>query len=57
VFFSGDYGVEFAQLGQGQLPIDPTVYVCAQDRGDGDDAPPQGAERLMCLANAPAYGR
>lgn len=56
VFFSGDYGAEFAQLGRGQLPTDPTVYVCAQDRGDGDDAPPQGAERLMCLANAPATG-
>ncbi len=56
VFFSGDYGAEFAQLRQGQLPGDPTVYVCAQDRGDADDAPPQGAERLMCLANAPAYG-
>jgi len=56
VFFSGDYGAEFAQLGRGQLPGDPTVYVCAQDRGDAGDAPPQGAERLMCLANVPATG-
>lgn len=56
VFFSGDYGAEFAQLGQHALPADPTVYVCAQDRGDADDPPPSGAERLMCLANAPATG-
>lgn len=56
VFFSGDYESEFAQLGRGQLPSDPTVYVCAQDRGDVGDPAPEGAERLMCLANAPAYG-
>ncbi|PKO42332.1 MAG: CrtD protein [Betaproteobacteria bacterium HGW-Betaproteobacteria-3] len=56
VFFSGDYGGEFAQLHQRSLPADPTVYVCAQDRGDGDDAPPRDMERLMILANAPATG-
>jgi len=53
VFFSADYRDEFADLiARRRLPADPTVYVCAQDRG-GDCAPP-GLERLFCLVNAPA---
>ena len=55
VFFSGDYAAEFRDLGAGWLPREPTVYVCAQDRGD-DDAAPSGAERLLCLVNAPPTG-
>jgi len=55
VFFSGDYAAEFDALARGRLPADPTVYVCAQDRGDG--APENsGPERLLCLVNAPAGG-
>ena len=54
VFFSGDYPAEFRDLTAGRLPHDPTVYVCAQDRGD-DDAP-SGPERLLCLVNAPPTG-
>jgi len=55
VFFSGDYGVEFQGLrGAGGLPADPTIYVCAHDRGDTERGPPGAAERLMCLVNAPA---
>lgn len=55
VFFSGDYRAEFDALAQGRMIADPTVYVCAQDRGD-DDAPRAGAERLLALVNAPADG-
>ncbi|MDO9285251.1 MAG: phytoene desaturase family protein [Aquabacterium sp.] len=57
VFFSGDYPREFHELfNQGRLPTEPTVYVCAQDRGD-EAAPDDGApERLLCLVNAPARG-
>ena len=33
VFFSRDYAAEFADIGRGRPPRDPTVYVCAQDRG------------------------
>jgi 1-hydroxycarotenoid 3,4-desaturase len=55
VLFSQDYAAEFAALSAGRLPGDPTVYVCAQDRGDDeppvDEAAPQ---RLLCLVNAPA---
>ena len=56
VFFGADYPGEFATLFQGQrLPAAPTVYVCAQDRGDvplADGA----AERLLVLVNAPPRG-
>jgi 1-hydroxycarotenoid 3,4-desaturase len=56
VFFSRDYAAEFeAIFGQGQLPVEPTVYVCAQDRGDGGSGP-GGPERLLCLVNAPPRG-
>ncbi|WP_431270233.1 phytoene desaturase family protein [Dankookia sp. P2] len=56
VFFSRDYPGEFADLSvRARVPATPTVYVCAQDRGD-DDAHPGGPERLLCLINAPARG-
>jgi len=55
VFFSGDYAAEFRELAAGSLPREPTVYVCAQDRSD-DDMPLSGAERLLCLVNAPPTG-
>jgi 1-hydroxycarotenoid 3,4-desaturase len=56
VFFSDDYAAEFDDiLARGRLPRDPTIYVCAQDRGGaGED--PQGPERLLVLVNAPADG-
>eukprot|EP01035_Chromulina_nebulosa_P001147 gene1148-1551_t len=60
VFFSPDSPREFGELVRHRsVPGQPTVYVCAQDRGhaglQGDD---QGLreERLMCLVNAPADG-
>jgi 1-hydroxycarotenoid 3,4-desaturase len=62
VFFSADYRAEFeAIFGRGRLPDDPTIYVCAQDRGasmaDAAAAPRErGHERLLCLVNAPADG-
>jgi 1-hydroxycarotenoid 3,4-desaturase len=56
VFFSGDYAAEFERVfAQGQLPGDPTVYVCAQDRDEAAPAP-DGPERLLLLVNAPALG-
>jgi 1-hydroxycarotenoid 3,4-desaturase len=56
VFFSPDYKREFTELfKRGQLPSNPTVYLCAQYRG----APAQNhhgltPEPLFCLVNAPA---
>lgn len=56
VVFSADYRAEFEDLfARRRLPGAPTVYVCAQDRGD-DAAPPAGPERLLVLVNAPATG-
>ncbi len=55
VFFSDDYAAEFDTiLKADKLPSDPTVYVCAQDRGDDADEP--DTERMLVLANAPALG-
>jgi 1-hydroxycarotenoid 3,4-desaturase len=58
VFFSNDYPAEFTQLFTGRrVPAEPTVYVCAQDRGDSDDVTSlPAAERLLVLINAPAFG-
>ena len=55
VFFSDDYRAEFDSIRRGRLPADPTVYVCAQDRGPVDTMP-SGPERLFCIVNAPAVG-
>ena len=55
VFFSADSQAEFAALGRGAMPPDPTIYVCAQDRDDAGPGP-QGPERLLILANAPPDG-
>ncbi|MCC5955451.1 MAG: phytoene desaturase [Natronohydrobacter sp.] len=51
VFFADDAKAEFAPLARGQVPHDPTIYVCAQDRSA---AMPQGPERFQFILNAPA---
>lgn len=58
VFFSPDYPAEFAAIFKhGRVPDEPTIYVCAQDRGATDTSvPPATPERLFCLVNAPAKG-
>ncbi len=61
VFFDRDYASEFDDIFNARrLPAQGTVYVCAQDRADGDTdgaAPPVSrAERLLMLVNAPAEG-
>lgn len=56
VFFSRDYPAEFdAIFRRDAVPEQPTVYVCAQDRGD-DTVSIDGEERLLVLINAPANG-
>ncbi|MFO1194115.1 MAG: phytoene desaturase family protein [Rhodoferax sp.] len=55
VFFSRDYAAEFDSIQRdGLLPGDPTVYLCAHDRDGSGQRTQTGAERLMCLVNAPA---
>ena len=64
VCFSTDYKLEFKLIENGMLPTEPTIYICAQDRGGGGDAhqngaaatPIDGPERLLLLVNAPATG-
>ncbi len=56
VFFSRDYAGEFSRIFRDRrLPDEPTVYVCAQDRGDSPLAG-DARERLLILVNAPADG-
>jgi 1-hydroxycarotenoid 3,4-desaturase len=57
VFFASDYQAEFTAIfARHTLPQQPTVYVCAQDRGEPDASFPPVAERLLVLVNAPAIG-
>jgi 1-hydroxycarotenoid 3,4-desaturase len=55
VFFSDDYRDEFdALFHRSEVPRQPTVYVCAQDRGDPEISTER--ERLLVLINAPPTG-
>ncbi len=51
VFFGADPAAEFGPVARGAMPDDPTLYVCAQDRGGG--AIPAGPERFEIIMNAP----
>jgi 1-hydroxycarotenoid 3,4-desaturase len=50
VFFSGDPRTEFSALKRGEMPSDPSLYICAQDRC-GTHAP-DGPERFEIIMNA-----
>ena len=50
VFFGGDPAREFGPIAQGQMPDDPTLYVCAQDRAAGTRV---DLERFEIIMNAP----
>jgi len=51
VFFRADPDPEFAAIARGETAPDPTLYVCAMDRGTG--LPPAPPERFEIIANAP----
>ena len=51
VFFANRPNSEFDDIALGYLPSDPTLYVCAQDRGNR--ALPEGAERFEIIINGP----
>lgn len=56
VFFGGDPEAEFADLRAGRIPRDPTLYVCAEDRGKPGQTPQ--IERFEVIMNAaPLAGR
>ena len=50
VFFGQDPDAEFGPIRDGRPPEDPTLYICAQDRGAGADPPAQ--ERFEIIENA-----
>jgi 1-hydroxycarotenoid 3,4-desaturase len=56
VFFSRDYAAEFEEIfARDHVPVEPTVYVCAQDR-ESEVAAEAAHEKLLVLINAPANG-
>ncbi|WP_050929655.1 1-hydroxycarotenoid 3,4-desaturase CrtD [Aestuariivita boseongensis] len=52
VFFDADPASEFTDLQAGRIPRNPSLYICAEDRGQ-DHAPPT-LERFEIITNAPA---
>lgn len=50
VFFATDPDEEFSAIAAGGVPHDPSIYVCAQDRGH--PAPPPALERFEIILNA-----
>ena len=58
VFFAEDYAREFEAVFRDRTVCEaPTVYICAQDRGEAAEGPvPADGERLLLLVNAPADG-
>lgn len=53
ILFSRDYRQEFEQLFSGQVPTDPTLYVCHPAATDASMAP-EGRSGLYVMVNAPA---
>ena len=52
VLFDADPTAEFDDLMAGRLPRNPSLYICAMDRGLGPEPP--GLERFEIITNAPA---
>ncbi|WP_300038246.1 1-hydroxycarotenoid 3,4-desaturase CrtD [uncultured Roseobacter sp.] len=52
VFFDADPDSEFDDLHAGRIPRNPTIYLCAEDRGQ--NTPPPDTERFEIICNAPA---
>ncbi|PRY76155.1 1-hydroxycarotenoid 3,4-desaturase [Marivita geojedonensis] len=51
VFFCDPGKNEFAEIERGFIPSDPTLYVCAEDRGQNADVPE--TERFEIIMNTP----
>jgi 1-hydroxycarotenoid 3,4-desaturase len=57
VFFAEDYAREFDSVfRRREITAAPTVYICAQDRGEAGAFVSGTPERLLALINAPADG-
>lgn len=51
IVFSPDPKAEFGPIGQGRMPDQPTLYICAEDRSGGTIP---SVERFEIIVNAPA---
>ena len=51
VFFCDPAKNEFAEIAEGQIPTDPTLYICAEDRGQAAHHPTD--ERFEIIMNTP----
>lgn len=51
VFFCANPRMEFTDIAKGRLPRDATLYLCAEDRGQGRAV--EGEERFEIIRNAP----
>lgn len=56
VWFSPDYGREFAEIRAGRVPDEPTIYGCVSSVTDPSQAP-AGCENWFLLINVPADDR
>lgn len=55
VFFADTPNSEFAAIQIGEMPQDPTIYICAQDRGF--EKPIPDVDRLEIILNAPPLSK
>ena len=55
VFFSDVTHSEFYDITKGKMPADPSIYICAQDRGK--NAPYPTTERFEIILNAPPVSK
>ena len=51
VFFNREYSSEFDQISKNLMPLDPTLYVCAQNRGQIEAI--ETEEKFEIIMNAP----
>src|SRR6056297_3833004 len=54
VFFGADNRSEFGPIAAGRPPVDPTLYICAEDRGA--NSTPPAIERFEIIENAAPVG-
>lgn len=57
LIFGRDPASEFRDLAAGRPPADPTLYICAQDRGGGAAPAPGALERFEIIMNGPPTDR
>jgi 1-hydroxycarotenoid 3,4-desaturase len=55
VFFADRPNSEFDAIQKGEMPTDPTIYICAQDRGINKPTP--HVDRLEIILNAPPLSK